>query len=200
MIIGGFTHRLQKLAPADAQVQRICGLILAEVDKLSRMVEAVEQFGRMPEPQRRPTDVGVLLTELLEANSDAWTQAHVQVAAEFGPDLPHVPVDERLLRVALQGILDNAREAMPAGGLLTVALHATPTHLQISIADTGGGIRPEDQPFVFDPFFSTKPQNTGMGLTIAHRIIADHQGDIRLNTTPGSGTVVTILLPRWAEV
>ncbi len=199
MIIGGFTHRLQKLAPAGDQIQEICRLILAELEKLSRMVREIEEFTRLPEPRLQPTNVGELLAKFLEDNALALAQQGIRLESQIAPDLPSVFVDERLLRLALQHLLDNAREAMVAGGVLAVTVASTPTHLQISLQDSGSGIDPADQPYIFDPFFSTKPQGTGMGLATVHRIISDHQGEMYLTSSPDTGTAVQILLPRWLD-
>ena len=63
--------------------------------------------------------------------------------------------------------------------------------------DTGSGISPEDLPYVFDPFFSTKPHGTGMGLAKVYQVIRDHRGEIEINSVPQEGTEITIRLPRW---
>lgn len=200
LIIGGFTHRLQKLTPANDKVGEICRLILAELDKLSRMVKEIEDFTRLPAPRLQPRALGELLTQVLAEQAPALAQQGIRLQSQIAPDLPPVFVDARLLRLALQELLDNAREAMVAGGVLSVAVEAMPTHLHIMLKDTGSGIDPADQPYIFDPFFSTKPQGTGMGLTLVHHIISDHQGDIHIISAPGQGTTVSLQLPRWQDI
>ncbi len=199
LIIGGFTHRLQKLAPEQDKVQEICGLILAELDKLSRMVKEIEQFARLPEPRRQPLALGAFVAQILEEYAPTVASEGIRLESQIDPDLPPVLVDAGLMRLALHQVLDNAREAMPGGGVVAVTVHATPTQVELTIKDSGVGIDAADQPYIFDPFFSTKPQGTGMGLTTVHRIISDHQGTVRLRTHPGAGTEVTLALPRWLD-
>jgi signal transduction histidine kinase len=72
-----------------------------------------------------------------------------------------------------------------------------PQGVRLILRDTGTGIGPEDMPYLFDPFFSSKPDGTGMGLTKVHQVISDHRGEIQINSELGQGTEVNIWLPRW---
>ena len=69
--------------------------------------------------------------------------------------------------------------------------------LRLAVGDTGIGIPPEDLPYLFDPFFSSKPDGTGMGLTKVYQVVSDHRGEIQIKSVPGQGTEVNIWLPRW---
>ncbi len=92
----------------------------------------------------------------------------------------------------------NSLEAMPQGGLLrirTEALHAKQNMAVVHVEDTGVGIPPDQIPKLFDPFFSTRPKGTGLGLTIVYRIIQEHHGHIRVTSAPGEGSTFTIELP-----
>jgi two-component system, NtrC family, sensor histidine kinase HydH len=200
MVIGGFARRLHKLTAPGDKAREICQLIMAEVDKLSRMVREIEEFAHLPEPRLRPTDMVDLLQSVLEENAPALTKQKIQVDSRLSPELAPISVDAGLMRLALQHLLDNAREAMATGGVLEVALKSATQHLEIKLRDTGVGIAPADQPYIFDPFFSTKPQGTGMGLTAVHRIISDHQGEIFIESSPDAGTEIKLLVPRWLEV
>jgi two-component system, NtrC family, sensor histidine kinase HydH len=200
IIIGGFAHRLQKLAPADDKAQEICRFIMVEVDKLSRMVKEIEEFTLLPEPHLKPTNMGELMGKILEESAPAMAEQKIQVESRIAPDLSPIFADEDLMCLALHHLLDNARQAMAAGGILEVAVKSTPKYLEIILRDTGVGIAPADQPYIFDPFFSTKPQGTGMGLTAVHRIISDHQGEIQIESSPDKGTEIKILMPRWIDV
>jgi two-component system sensor histidine kinase HydH len=199
MVIGCFARRLHKLTPPGGKAQETCQLILAEVDKLSRMVKEIEEFAHLPEPHLRPTNVADMMDKVLEENAPAMAKQKIQVKSRIARDLSPIFVDEDLMRLALQHLLDNAREAMATGGVLEVALKSAPKHLEIKLRDSGVGISADDQPYIFDPIFSTKPQGTGMGLTAVHRIISDHQGEIFIESSPDKGTEIRILVPRWIE-
>jgi two-component system sensor histidine kinase HydH len=91
----------------------------------------------------------------------------------------------------------NALEAMSRGGVLTVkAQEGGAKWVQIEIIDTGHGITANDLERIFDPYFTTKPSGTGLGLAVVQKIMAAHRGEIRLESEPGRGTRAVILLPR----
>jgi len=105
-------------------------------------------------------------------------------------------VDPQRFRQVLWNLCLNAVEAMPEGGELRVGATAVPGHkLEVSVADSGLGIAPDDLAHVFEPFFSTKPGGTGLGLALVHRFVQEHGGDVDVRSTPGLGTMFTATLP-----
>jgi two-component system sensor histidine kinase HydH len=116
------------------------------------------------------------------------------VKRRFSTETPEVQADGKLIELALTNILLNAREAMPEGGDVEVSVAPERDGVCISIKDTGVGIEPKDIPNVFDPFYSTKPEASGLGLTTAHQIISAHKGEIRMISSPGEGTEVRVWL------
>ena len=96
----------------------------------------------------------------------------------------------------LMNLFLNAFAAMEAGGTLRVSLARQDDRMiRISVSDTGAGIRKEDLPRAFDPYFTTKPSGTGLGLPIVQKIVEAHGGEILLASEPGQGTTATVLLP-----
>jgi two-component system sensor histidine kinase HydH len=94
-------------------------------------------------------------------------------------------------------LYQNAIAAMEAGGILRISLARQDERtVRITITDTGSGIPKEDLPRVFDPYFTTRSSGTGLGLAIVHKIVEAHGGEVRLESEPGQGTKVTILLPK----
>jgi two-component system, NtrC family, sensor histidine kinase HydH len=89
----------------------------------------------------------------------------------------------------------NAVEAMPDGGELRVSAAVRGQTLEVAVSDTGDGIGATDLSHVFEPFFSTKPEGTGLGLALVHRIVQDHGGEIDVRSSPGLGTMFTLTLP-----
>jgi two-component system sensor histidine kinase HydH len=92
----------------------------------------------------------------------------------------------------------NALQAMPDGGELKVTVGPSGGRLLVRVADTGEGIADEDLGHIFEPFFSTKPDGTGLGLALVHRIVQDHGGEIDVQSRPGVGTAFTLTLPAHA--
>jgi signal transduction histidine kinase len=197
MIIGGFTRRLQKRLAAADPAQEMLGPILQSVHRLERMVAEIEAFTVLLEPDLKPRDLGRVVDQVLALSTAVLEQHRITVERRVPPDLPRIPLDEHLFDQALRHLIDNAMEAMPHGGQLTLAVTPEPQGLRLTLKDTGIGIPPDDLPYLFDPFFSSKPDGTGMGLTKVHQVVSDHRGEIQITSTPGEGTEVQIWLPRW---
>lgn len=108
-------------------------------------------------------------------------------------------VDAGQLRQVMDNLLRNAIEAASEGGRVTVAAKSGSKGHAIEVRDTGPGIAPDDLPRIFDLYFTTKPQGTGVGLAVSQQIVSAHGGTIEVNSTPGEGTTMTIRLPLMAE-
>jgi signal transduction histidine kinase len=197
MIIGGFVRRLQKHLPPDDPALEMIGPILQSVRRLERMVAEIEEFTVLLEPDLQRRDLTEVIDQVLAASAGALEQRRIAVQRRVPPDLPRIPLDEHLMGQALSHLIDNAMEAMPQGGQLSLEVTPEPKGLRLILRDTGVGIPPDDMPYLFDPFFSSKPDGTGMGLTKVHQVISDHRGEIQITSAPGQGTAVNIWLPRW---
>jgi two-component system sensor histidine kinase HydH len=119
----------------------------------------------------------------------------VKIARDLPPGLVW-PIDAQQMRQAIWNLCLNAIEAMPDGGELGVTASVDDDRLRLQVSDTGAGIRPEDLEHVFEPFFSTKPEGSGLGLALVHRIAGDHGGSVDVHSTDGVGTAFTLRLPR----
>jgi len=197
MIIGGFARRLQKRLSSDEQAQAMLTPILLELRRLEQMVAEIEGFTVLLEPDIRPRDLARVVDQVLAANAEVLTRRQITLERRIPPDLPRIPLDENLMAQALGHLIDNAVEAMPNGGRLTLAVRPEPKGLRLTLKDTGIGIPPEDLPYLFDPFFSSKPDGTGMGLTKVNLVVSAHRGEIQIRSVPGQGAEVNIWLPRW---
>ena len=96
-------------------------------------------------------------------------------------------------------LVENALDAMPDGGTLTLGCTVEKQHLVLSVTDTGQGIAPENLNHIFDPYFTTKGQGTGLGLATVHKIMEAHGGSISVTSEPGQGAVFRLLLPLGGE-
>ena len=183
--------------------KKFLGILESELSRLAGIVENFLSFAR---PSRSTTG-RIPLDEILRQTVDVVeNQARsCKVEIELIPGGRPVAVDgsEDQLKQAFLNVIINSLEAMPNGGKLTVGIEclgktgsgSRGAIAAVRIQDTGEGITPERIGRLFDPFFSTKPRGTGLGLTIAHRVIQDHRGRIRVESTLGKGTSVTIELP-----
>jgi len=197
IIIGGFARRLQKRLAAADPAQEMLGPILQSTHRLEQMVAEIEAFTVLLEPDLKPRDLGRVVDQVLAGSAEALEQHRITLERRVPQDLPRIPLDEDLMSQALRHLIDNAMESMPDGGRLTLTVTPEPKGLRLTLQDTGVGIPPEDLPYLFDPFFSSKPEGTGMGLTKVHQVIRNHRGEIRITSKPGEGAEVDLWLPRW---
>ena len=119
----------------------------------------------------------------------------IDVKLDIGADLPRVLMDKRHIKQALLNLIQNAMAAMPEGGTLGILAEVADDELRISVSDTGTGIPEELLTKIFEPYFTTKKNGTGLGLTITFKIIKEHAGEISLESKEGRGSTFTIHLP-----
>ena len=160
-------------------------------------------FAKGGTPVRRVTSVAQLVMDAVQL---ARAGAPISIAVHLAEDLYFARVDPAQIGQVLHNILLNARQAMPLGGIIEVAAeNATPgsaggeLRVRISIRDYGCGIPAGVLPQIFDPYFTTKPGASGLGLATAYSIVAKHGGQILVDSTPGVGTVMTVELPACRE-
>jgi len=196
-IIGGLAHLIQRKIPATDPTQELLGEINAAVHRLEAMVREIETFAQMPALRLAPADLAGILEEVASVFAEPFASAGISLEVHLPVDLPPIPVDAARLGQVLHLLFENSLEAMPLGGKLSLSVALETKCVKISLQDTGLGIPSETLPLIFDPFFSTKAQGNGMGLTIVHRIISEHKGEIHICSTAGVGTTVDLHLPRW---
>ncbi len=190
-IIRGTAELVRRQYPDD---ERALEDVIGEVTRLELLVRELLDYARPME----------LRPELLEVSSLVQgASAELERVSHCASPALDIPPglgcwgDETLLHRVLVNLLSNAAEALgPEGGSVAVrARHATDGGLLLEIEDTGGGIAPEDQGHVFEPFFSRKEAGVGMGLPLSRRIVEQHGGSLSLHAHPGSGTIARLTLP-----
>jgi signal transduction histidine kinase len=132
------------------------------------------------------------VASLMEAEANARA---IHLTLQVPEGLPSVAVDRQQLKQALINLLLNAIQATPPEGSVQVMAAAEPEALRIAVTDSGSGIAPEMMDRIFDPYFTTKPEGTGLGLPIALRIIQAHGGTLDVSSALGGGTTVEVRLP-----
>ncbi|MBI3551302.1 MAG: hypothetical protein HY077_02185 [Elusimicrobia bacterium] len=175
----------------DPKIDKHLGIVVSEIGRVDRMIADILVFSRPMEakPQKLP------LNPLVEAAVAALAVPDkVKLKKELGRE-PEAAVDEALFRDALRRFLDNAVEALGEGGTITVATSVSKKEACVTVTDTGPGIKPEFLPLLFAPFSTTKPRGLGLGLAMAKKIAAAHQGRVEGGNRPGGGAVFSIMLP-----
>ena len=178
-------------------VAECAGLIEREVHTLKSLVDAFSQFARFPSARLAPEDVNTIVASALDLFHGRLEG--VTVRTELAAALPPVKADRELLRRVLANFIDNAAEAMEGSGIrrmrVATRVDGDGDAVEIEISDSGQGISPEDKERLFLPHFSTKERGTGLGLAIASRIIAEHNGTIRVEDNLPAGTRFVIRFP-----
>lgn len=168
-----------------------------ELVRVNNTVEALLDFARFSQPEFTLVDVNTVLAHILRLFKVAFENQGVAVERNLSPSLPLITADEKQLRQAFLNLVLNALQAMPGGGKLKIATyyHEGDKFLQVTISDTGAGIKPEIQPYIFDAFYSTKERGTGLGLALVHRVIDEHEGIIEFESEENRGTTFYLHLP-----
>ena len=172
-------------------------IVIEEVDRLQRLVDEFNQFARMPRPERELSDLNPIVRNVV--NLYAESVENIQIKTNLAPNLPRVSLDSEQITQALGNLIKNGIEAMPDGGTLNLSTQLMDgSKIQIKIQDTGIGMSSETLAQIFEPYYTTKDTGTGLGMAIVQRIIADHDGEVSVETEEGVGTTVLIELFREA--
>jgi two-component system, NtrC family, sensor histidine kinase PilS len=179
---------------ADDARERLSQIVAHESERLNHIIKNFLEYAR-PAPLSIATfDVAAAAEEVLLLLEHRTSSGSLKVIREFVPSIPWA-VDAQQFRQILWNLCLNAVEAMPEGGELRVSVSVRGATLEVAVSDTGDGIAAADVSHVFEPFFSTKPEGTGLGLALVHRIVQDHGGEIDVRSAPGLGTTFTLTLP-----
>jgi signal transduction histidine kinase len=178
--------------------------LLAEINNLKTIIGRFSEFSRMPQPQRRPTQVNDVVRSVLRVfqaqlqNNELQNneQNKITVRTELSNALPEISADPDLLHRALQNLVLNAIDAMPQGGELAIRTTPLGDRIELSVSDTGSGLTQEECGRLFTPYYTTKQHGTGLGLAIVQSVVSDHGGKISVESTKEKGTTFRIELPR----
>jgi len=188
-------NRLGKLA--DAQGVDLARKISRAVTHLGDLVTDITAYGRPAELQREPVAVNALLEECLALAQDRIVGREIRVVKDIDPSLGEMSLDAREMRKALLNLVLNGLDAIGESGTLTIrARPADDGGVDVAIEDTGCGMDAETRARVFDLFFTTKPNGTGLGMGIARSVVDRHGGRLDIESEPGEGTRVRLRLPR----
>ena len=189
---------LKRLLQPAGDVRLLLDIVGEEADRLNRMVGDLLDYSRPLRPTLQPVALQPVLEEAIASTQRPGEENSVEVRLKIDPGLPPVRADARLLRQAVVNLVTNSLQAMPHGGVLTVSvarvLSDAGPQARIAVHDTGVGVPPQARSKVFQPFFTTKPTGTGLGLAVVKRIAEGHGGRALLSDSE-RGTEFHLLLP-----
>jgi signal transduction histidine kinase len=167
-----------------------------EARRLNRILSDFLQFARPQHARRAPADIREVVQHVSALIRDDRSRAsRVDVRVAVDPAVPRFAFDRDQMTQVLWNVALNGVQAMNGRGRLSVDVAREDGHVALAVSDTGPGISHETLPRVFEPFYSGKPNGSGLGLTIAERIVAAHGGRIDIESPPGGGTRVTLRFP-----
>lgn len=219
--IGAAAQLLRKRLGDEDERTRFAEVILEEVGRLDRIVESLLRFARPAPPHLQPGSVADCARRVLALVEEKAREGHVAVETAIAADLPQLYIDEDQIVQVILNLVQNALQAMPEGGTLTLTLQKTERspwirrtagrraedrtrlpvparpfeYVEVRIHDTGPGIPKEALERIFDPFFTTRREGTGLGLSISQAIMREHGGFLSIESTPGRGTTASVFLP-----
>jgi len=200
--LGVIRASVQLLEDAQCDEQRIknaAEVIKQEIDRLDKVIKALLDFGRPSKPTLVATDLAAVLEDVVLFTNRFAKQANVRIEMSSRDDLPRVNGDPDQLKQVFLNLVTNAVQAMDlTGGEIEIVADSDEDYVVVTVRDTGPGIAFEDLTKVFDPFFTKRAEGTGLGLTIVHRIIDEHDGHIEVDST-SEGTMFTVTLPAAIE-
>ncbi|GJL55481.1 MAG: hypothetical protein NPIRA02_26130 [Nitrospirales bacterium] len=195
VILGRAEFLMRKTS--DENTKKGLETIVTQVERITKIMNQLLSFARKRPAERRAFDLAEIITPILDIVQDRMKKHHIYVQTEIPPERPNVFGDPDQLSQVLLNLVMNSCHAMPEGGTLRIALAYCSQQLHLILSDTGCGIRKEDLSRLFDPFFTTKPvgEGTGLGLTVVHGIIQEHDGVIQVESEQAKGTTFHIYLP-----
>ena len=180
---------------AKTELEQSIEVARSEVNRLDSIVTQFLKAIRPSRPQLRPENVNTIVEEAVRFFTPELQNREIVVEQELRSDLPLLQLDRDQMKQAFYNVIKNSLEAMHRHGTLRIRTDLDDTHVIIRFVDTGGGMSAENLSRVFEPYFTTKPVGTGLGLLIVRRIVREHGGELSIESSKGKGLTLTIRLP-----
>lgn len=180
---------------AKAELQQSIDIARSEVRRLDSIVTQFLRAIRPSQPRLHPENVNTIVEEAVRFFTPEIQDRDMVVEQELRADLPLLQLDREQMKQAFYNVIKNSLEAIKRHGALRIRTDLDDTHVIVSFIDTGGGMSAENLSRAFEPYFTTKPSGTGLGLLIIRRIVREHGGELSIESTQGKGLTLTIRLP-----
>lgn len=192
--IAGAAGILQRNRQLEAKEAECLGIISKECQRLNRLVEHFLAFARPRTPSFQRVEIGGLFDSVLELATHGFGSKAITFRKEIGPVQP-VECDPEMIKQVLLNLVINSIQAMPEGGGVLLSAKSYNGRVLLQVKDAGCGIAATDRDKIFDPFFTTKDTGTGLGLSVAHKIVEQHGGILTAEGNPTKGMTFSVQLP-----
>jgi len=193
--IKGFAVYLKERLAADDEDQKTADIIIEEVERLNRVITQLIEFARPLELKKEKTNLADLIGHAEKLIEGEARKKNIAVSVNAADDLVPVDVDPDRVKQVLLNIFLNAAAAMKDGGRLEIALRREKDNIILDVVDNGAGIAATDLSRIYDPYFTSKPAGTGLGLAVVQKIMEAHGGRIIVESDEGKGTRVSLSFP-----
>jgi len=177
------------------EILSLLSFISYETLRLENNLKDFLDFNRLPPPRFEWVQLNEVLASIVQLLGAEAQMKNARIESHFRKKLPEVKIDVSQFNLALSNLLVNSIQAVSDRGEIHLFTRASQKNVFVVIQDNGGGISEEHLPKIFDFMFSTKPTGSGLGLSIAKKIISDHRGDITVKSEPDKGSVFTVRIP-----
>lgn len=172
-------------------------LALSESYRMKNLIRSLQNFNRPSSRKKVFTDVHDSLDSVLLLCKSDFKRRRIAIVLNYAERLPQIFAVPDQIKQVFVNLLNNAADALPDGGEITISTWQEDDKVAVAVKDTGIGIEPEKIKHIFEPFYTTKPgvRGTGLGLSVSHGIVQSHHGEIRVRSRPQEGAVFTVVLP-----
>ncbi|WP_168433581.1 two-component system sensor histidine kinase NtrB [Pontiella sulfatireligans] len=181
---------------AKTELKELVDVSRKEVARLDTIIRQFLKALRPSMPERKPHRLSELVEETLEVMKHELKDRRMLIETDFPAKIPPVAVDETQVKQVFFNVIKNALQAMDDGGILKIETHVSDRFVSVALEDNGPGIDPDQLGAIYEPYYTTKTEGTGLGMMIVQRIMRDHGGEIEINTEFGRGTRLTLRFPR----
>ena len=193
--IKGYATYFGEVFADDPALREAARVMAGEADRLNRVISELINLARPASIEKKPVDITLLVQDCTTLLAQEALARNVTVGLHTAEGMPLLPLDADMMHQAVLNVCLNALEAMPTGGALDITLDCDTTHMLLTITDTGQGIAEQHLSRLFTPYFTTKAQGTGLGLSAVQKAVEAHGGSVRVASAQGRGTSVILHLP-----
>jgi signal transduction histidine kinase len=193
--IAGVIEIISRDLPATSPARLVVKDVRQEIARINQIVTDLLQTARPHPPKVRKSDLNTTVEHAVMLGRQQALTKSIQITLQKDPSLPEIEHDSDQIHQVLLNLLINALQAIDHEGKISVSVQAHGKVAVVEVTDNGRGIPPEQLPHIFRPFFTTKGEGTGLGLSLARRIVEDHQGRIDVVSTVAKGSTFTVVLP-----
>ncbi len=193
--IAGVIEIVGRDLPSTSPARAVVKDVRLEITRISRTLTDLLETARPRRPEIRKSNLNTTVEHAVMLARQQVLSRPIKIELQKQPDLPEVEHDSGQVHQVLLSLLLNAVQAMDGAGTVRVEIGSQKSYASVVVSDTGHGISPQNLPNIFRPFYTTRGDGTGLGLSLAQRIVEDHHGRIEVSSAVGHGSRFTVLLP-----